>query len=125
MTARSTPAPGEWLAGDLSTAWSVDPLVVDGIFQALILWCRAIAGAPSLPSRVASWELFEPVPDAVRLLATVRRRRGSNVLADIDVLSEDGALIARMQGYTCTAAASLERAFAAPVSGSGDAVVPA
>ena len=121
-----TPPPSAWLPGDRSSAWSVDPLVVDGIFQSLILWCRVAAGAPSLPSRVAAWQTFAPLPATVRLIATVRRRRGASVLADIDVLSLDGALVARMEGYTCTAAASLERAFSGSVAAEpGSAVAPA
>ena len=121
LRVQAAPPPDLWLAGDRAAGWSVDPLVVDGIFQALILWCRAAVGAPSLPSRVASWEVFGPIPTTVELVATVRRRRGANVLADIDVIGPDGALVARMEGYTCTAAASLDRAFTVPAAGGANA----
>ena len=122
ILATATATPPRWL-GDGRVVWCVDPLVVDGIFQALILWCRVHAGAPSLPSRVARWRSWGPLGDGpVRLLATVRRRRGANVLSDIDVLDAEGRLLARMDGYTCTAAPSLEAAFA---GSSGNPPAPA
>ena len=65
------------------------------------------------------------MPATVRLVATVRRRRGASVLADIDVVGPDGDLVARMEGYTCTAAASLERAFAGPATDASSAAAPA
>jgi hypothetical protein len=110
-----TPAPRLWQPGSAAEQWLVDPLLVDGVFQALILWCRVATGAPSLPSRVARLRMLRPWgTEPVRVVATVRRRRGANVLSDVDLLGEDGALIARIDGYTCTAAESLEAAFRAP-----------
>ncbi|MCO4774037.1 MAG: polyketide synthase dehydratase domain-containing protein, partial [Deltaproteobacteria bacterium] len=112
-TLRRAPAPNVWQPGSGVDAWSVDPLVVDGIFQAMILWCREFVGAPSLPSRIARFRAFGTLPaEEVRIVATVRRRRGGNVLSDVDVLGPGGELLARFDGYTCTASASLEAAFA-------------
>jgi len=94
-------------------AWAVDPLVLDGVFQALIIWCRAHVGAPSLPSRVASLRVFAPITAAVvRAVVRIRVVEGLMVTADVELLDLDGTLFARLDGYVCTASPSLERAFA-------------
>ena len=111
-TLRRGPDIAEWNPAAGQGDWLVDPLLVDGIFQVLILWCRLATGAPSLPSRIARMRFYaEPTSQDVRIVATVRRRRGNNVLSDVDLLDSDGRLLARIDGYTCTAATSLEAAF--------------
>jgi hypothetical protein len=93
-------------------AWSLDPLVLDGVFQALIVWCRAHVGAPSLPSRVASVRLFAPFSAAsVRAVVTVRAVEGLVVNSDVDLLDDGGTVLVRLEGFICTASASLQRAF--------------
>ena len=123
VTLRPGPDIAEWNPPAGTGAWLVDPLVVDGVFQAMILWCRAATGAPSLPSRIARMRFYrDPTGDDVRVVATVRRRRGNNVLSDVDILDSEGQLLARIDGYTCTAASSLEAAFRP--SGSGSTPAP-
>jgi NADP-dependent 3-hydroxy acid dehydrogenase YdfG len=95
-------------------AWTVDPLVLDGVFQALIVWCRAHLGAPSLPSRVGRLRLFAlPLPASVRAVVRIRALEGMVVRSDIDLLDADGVVRARFEDFVCTASPSLQRAFAA------------
>ena len=92
--------------------WATDPLVVDGVFQALILWCRELRGAPSLPSRLGAWRQFKPFPvGAVRATVRVREIEGAVVTSDVDLLGEAGEVVARLEGYVCTVSPTLDRAF--------------
>ena len=108
---RAHPTSDRLLPGP-SVAWTVDPLVLDGVFQVLILWCRAHVGAPSLPSRVGGLRLFAPMTAAsVRAVVKVQAVDGMTVSADVDLLDPSGTLLARLDGYVCTASPSLQRAF--------------
>jgi PfaD family protein len=97
--------------------WTLDPLVLDGVFQAMIVWCRAHLGAPSLPSRIASlkvWSSFRGArANEVRAVIRVVGVEGMVVSADVDLSDADGRLLARLEGFRCTASASLSRAFVA------------
>ncbi len=87
---RAHPTSDRLLPGP-SVAWTVDPLVLDGVFQVLILWCRAHVGAPSLPSRVGGLRLFAPMTAAsVRAVVKVQAVDGMTVSADVDLLESVG-----------------------------------
>jgi PfaD family protein len=102
----------ERLLGGAPVAWTIDPLVLDGVFQALIVWCRAELGAPSLPSRIGSLRVFGKL-DGPRIRGVVRvvSVEGKAVTSDVDLVGDDGQLRARLEGFVCTASASLQRAF--------------
>jgi hypothetical protein len=95
--------------------WTLDPLVLDGVFQAMIVWCRAHLGAPSLPSRIASFKVWGSFAAAKEVRAVVRvvGVEGMVVSADVDLSDAEGRLVARLEGFRCTASASLSRAFVA------------
>jgi len=98
----------DWIDRPLATA----PLALDGVFQALVLWCRAQLGAPSLPSRVGAWRIAAgTLPAEVRAVARVREVEGSTAIADCDLLDADGAVVAQLEGYACTASPTLEEAW--------------
>ena len=106
-------ATSERLLPGAALSWALDPLVFDGIFQALIVWCIAHLGAPSLPSRVAALEVFAPIESpSVRVVVKVRSVEGLVVSSDVDVLDDAGRVLARVKGFLCTASPSLHRAFA-------------
>jgi hypothetical protein len=94
-------------------AWGVDPLALDGVFQALILWCREHRGAPSLPSRIGALTVVRASePGAVvRAVVRVREADGAIVTSDVELRDAHG-VVARVEGYACTVSASLDRAFA-------------
>jgi NAD(P)-dependent dehydrogenase (short-subunit alcohol dehydrogenase family) len=92
--------------------WATNPVIIDGVFQALIVWCRAQRGAPSLPSRLGAWRQFADLGEgAVRVVVRVREVDGATVTSDVDVLDEGGHVMARLDGYVCTVSPSLDRAF--------------
>jgi hypothetical protein len=104
-------ARGQVLPGP-AFADSLDPLVLDGVFQALIVWCREHLGVPSLPSRIAALRVFGnltgPSARAVVRISTVE---GMIVSSDVDLLDNTGNVCVRLEGYLCTGSASLHRAF--------------
>ncbi len=114
MTLRlSTHPTSERLLPGAAFTWALDPLVVDGVFQALIVWCRAQMGAPSLPSRVTAVRVFGPfIGSHVRAVVRVRGVEEMVVSSDVDLLDAAGTLVARLEGLICTASPSLQRAFA-------------
>jgi PfaD family protein len=111
LTLRAHPTSEQLVPGP-ARAWASDPLVIDGLFQALIVWTRARLGAPSLPSRLESLRWFRPLAgDSVRAVVKVRSVEGASVLSDIELIDAEGALVARLTGYGCTVSATLARAF--------------
>jgi NAD(P)-dependent dehydrogenase (short-subunit alcohol dehydrogenase family)/acyl carrier protein len=112
LTLAPTPRPSVWRPGSSVAAWTTGPLPIDGVFQALILWCRKHQGGPSLPSRVAAYHQFASFPDGpLRAVVRVRKATPRSVLSDVDLVAEDGRLVARVEGFACTVSAKLDRAF--------------
>jgi hypothetical protein len=97
-------------------AWIADPLAIDGVFQALILWSREFLGAPSLPARVGAYRRFGGSTPAARLRVAVRESSSSEVVADADLLDAEGLLVARLEACVSTVSAGLERAFVEPAT---------
>jgi hypothetical protein len=90
----------------------LDPLVLDGVFQGLIVWCREHLGVPSLPSRIGALRIFAPlVGNSARAVVRIRAVDGMSVSSDVDLVDETGEVCARLEEYVCTGSASLHRAF--------------
>ena len=104
--------------------WTIDPLALDGVFQALIVWCRAHVGAPSLPSGIASLRLLAPFKAAsLRTVVKIRAIDKGLVTCDVDLHGASGELFVRMKGVACTVSKSLDRAFGVDPA-AAPAVVP-
>jgi len=111
---RPTSPPDEWMTDPHAAVWITDPLALDCAFQMLILWSLERDGRPSLPTRFASFRQLMSFPgDGVRIAARITSSEANRVVADIEWLSLDGHLIARMTGYECVVDASLIAAFGA------------
>ena len=92
--------------------WSTNPLVVDGVFQALILWCRQQHGVPSLPSRLDTWKQYATFTEAhVNATISIREVDGATVTSDVELTGDAGELIAKLEGCVCTMSATLDQAF--------------
>ncbi|MCA3011247.1 MAG: SDR family NAD(P)-dependent oxidoreductase, partial [Myxococcaceae bacterium] len=92
--------------------WAIDPLVVDGVFQALIVWSRARLGAPCLPSKVGALELLAtPAPGEVTATIRVRATEGATIVADVELLDVERARFAVIEGAEATVSSTLNRAF--------------
>ena len=118
LTLRANPTTEQLLPGS-ARKWTLDPLTIDGVFQALIVWTRARLGAPSLPTRLDTLKWFAaPTGNQLRATVKVRSIEGATVTSDIELLETDGTLVARLGGYQCTVSSTLARAFEAELSSS-------
>lgn len=115
LTLKTHPT-SERLVPGPSRSWQLDPLCVDGIFQALIVWSRARNGAPCLPSKVGALVVHRPlVSGDVKALVRVRAVEGATVTADVE-LHDPAGLAAQLVGAEATISATLSRAFVAEPS---------
>ena len=116
LTLRRSPPPAEWVLSGAPEAWRLDPLLLDGCFQALILWTRHQHGQASLPSRLDSWRVLRPPVEGERVQAVVRVRSvsGAQVTADVLVRDAAGEPVAELRGYRCAMSPNLDAAFRAP-----------
>ena len=109
---RRAPAPTEWMANPVRGRWLIDPLLVDGAFQLMILWSQRVRHAPSLPAHLESYEQFA-VPSLnapVQVQCRVVDEGPNRARADIHFFAGD-QLMARMGGYECVIDASLAEPF--------------
>ncbi len=116
LTLRANPTTEQLIPGS-AKRWTLDPLTLDGVFQALIVWTRARLGAPSLPTRLETLRWFAaPTGTQLRCTVKVRSIEGATVTSDVELIEADGTLIARLGGYQCTVSSTLARAFEAELS---------
>jgi hypothetical protein len=79
----------------------------------MIIWSAANRGAGCLPCFVGSYRQFRRSFPAgvVRIAVSITQQVGAIVRADIDVLDEDGGLIAQIKDHESVIDDSLYRAF--------------
>ena len=114
VVSRPAPSPRDWIVSPLRNRWLIDPLVLDGAFQAAILWCIEHREQAALPSRIRSYQQFvRAFPTAsVRVVCRVTRATAHAVNADMDLVdASSGSLLARLEGFECTLSPSLRAAF--------------
>ncbi len=101
---RPAPAPSDWVRRPLRQKWIADPLVLDGAFQLMIVWSFARGGTACLPCRVARYRQYRRAfpADGARAVLNVVKATDRLAVADIDFLSADGQVVARMDGAECT-----------------------
>ncbi|MDG3006241.1 type I polyketide synthase [Paludisphaera mucosa] len=111
--ASTSPAPAEWIARPLRREWLTDPLAIDAAFQLMILWCRQMLNANSLPTAVGSYRQFRRrfPAEGVRVVAVIQRATDLTAVADVEFLDDRGGLVARIESYECVVDASLNQAF--------------
>jgi hypothetical protein len=100
--------PSEWMRRPLRHSWITEPLAIDGLFQAMILWTRQEHGVASLPTFLKSYRQYR------RAFPTSGcRARGitHDNRADFDLIDDAGIVLARIEGYEYVMDASLSRAF--------------
>ncbi len=111
---RTAPRPSLWLETPLRGTWIADPLVLDGVFQGLVLWASRVRGLGSLPNAVGAYRQYQRRFDGPEVVAITRITRATahQVTADIEIRTPTGSLIARLSDCTHTMDASLLEAFA-------------
>jgi hypothetical protein len=110
---RTAPPPSAWMQDPLRSEWLLDPLVLDACFQMGSLWCHEELGAVSLPAHVAHYRQYrQGFPrSGVRAFLQVRERSSHRMLAEVALTDATGAVAASLEGFECTADASLLDAF--------------
>jgi hypothetical protein len=110
---RCAPPPRQWLTEPFRGGWLADPLVLDGTFQAMIVWSESKAGVLNLPSAVGHYRQYRRAfpTDGVRAVVHITHVAGGLARADIDYLDSAGRLVARMRGLECVLEAALAAKF--------------
>jgi hypothetical protein len=109
----TAPATSEWIDRPVRSKWLIDPLAIDSAFQLVGLWTRAISGANSLPTGIGSLRLFQrEFPErCVSAVVETLHSSSARALAAIELIDQDGRLVARLEDFECVIDASLNQAF--------------
>jgi NAD(P)-dependent dehydrogenase (short-subunit alcohol dehydrogenase family) len=103
----------DWVRSPLRSDWVADPLAVDAALQLGILWGIEALGKPSLPMHVGAYQQFQRKfpKGGVEARLRVERSTDHKIVASIDFVDTQGALVARLSDVEWTADASLKQAF--------------
>jgi len=106
--------PSAFQHAPLRSTWVTQPLAIDCCFQLLVLWSSEHLGTPCLPSAVARYIQVQSAYPASGCDANlvVRTQAPGRLVADVELVGDDGQLIARLEGFDATVDASLKAAFA-------------
>ena len=112
----AAPAPAVWIKKPSRKAWITDPLMIDGIFQLMILWTQQKLDAPSLPTHFDRYQQFVsslPTPGGpgVQCICRIVKVTPHQIQCDVELLDDEGKLLARMDGYQCITDGTLKDAF--------------
>lgn len=104
----------DWSTRPSFTSWQSDPLMIDAAYQLMILWTEEACGAPSLPSYAKSYRQYIKSFESqdVTISAKAAKKGSSMATAEIDFITSDGKVAARLEGYECTINEALHKAFA-------------
>jgi hypothetical protein len=109
---RTSPTQDRWIPGAPERPFATDPLLLDGVFQAMVLWCRERYGTPSLPSRLGALRLHvATLPEVVEARIAIREADGQSATADCVIVDEAGELLATVEGYVCVSSPTLDAKF--------------
>ncbi|HIG26503.1 MAG TPA: SDR family NAD(P)-dependent oxidoreductase [Verrucomicrobiales bacterium] len=106
-------SPKDWMKNPLRSTWVGDPLLWDCCFQLMILWCRKFRNLPSLPTGVGGYQQFvKRIPAGIKeVIIQITAITNREIQAKMDLLNDQGKLLARIENYRCVMDASLDQAF--------------
>jgi len=109
---RTAPPPATWITQPLRPHWLSDPLVLDGVFQLMILWSRQEHQSPALPCRVGRYRQYRRAFPGGTVRATVRVvRHHAQAVAAVELTTPAGEVVARLDEVEVVLDPALERAF--------------
>ncbi len=105
--------PAAWMEQPPRQNWLLDPYWLDGAFQMIILWSIQQHGFPCLPTGFARLEVFQMWRPAISCEVRILMQPSTLpvLLADIEVLDPQGALMLRVESARSIAAPSLTETF--------------
>lgn len=85
----------------------------DVIYQAMLVWVREQMGLGSLPSATQQWTFYREakVGESFSVLLEVVQHNANQCIADVQLIDQQGRLIADAKGVKVTASASLNTLF--------------
>jgi hypothetical protein len=113
VKARPAPAPSSWMTDPIRGNWLADPLVIDTVLQAIILWSQETHARPCLPCAIGKYHQYVRVfpRNGVQIVIHVRPQSGQLIHSDVEIVDSQGQLIARMENCESVADPSLISAF--------------
>ena len=112
FTATGTPPPGNGFRSPLLPFWLVDPLRIDAVFQALIVWSDKIVGAPCLPCAIGQLRVHGNARvGELETRIELDRFGPSSAKAKAEVLNEAGELLMTLSDAEVVIDSALEAAF--------------
>ncbi|MGH7045327.1 MAG: SDR family NAD(P)-dependent oxidoreductase [Stellaceae bacterium] len=106
--ALASSSPMGWISDASGESWLIDPLMLDGGFQLIILWTREHWDMTTLPSRFGAYRRFATEPTkTVRCEVRIRPNSGSQTVhADMVFINTQGRVIGIMEDAegSCTRA---------------------
>ncbi len=106
-----TTAPGAFHPPAAGRDWLLDPGVIDGAFQLVLLWSRAMRNATTLPSRLQRIVRYgaEPLPAELHVYHRVVGEHTGAVISDIRLCDDAGRLRLLVEGLEGTLSSELNR----------------
>ncbi len=113
VTSRSAPSPWTWMSDPARGSWLADPLAIDSVLQAIILWSQEFRGKPCLPCAIANYRQYRRTfpKDGVRIVIRMHDTPEQVIRCDVEMIDQQGVLVARMEGCESVADATLVAAF--------------
>ncbi|MHC8441813.1 MAG: SDR family NAD(P)-dependent oxidoreductase, partial [Candidatus Eutrophobiaceae bacterium] len=112
---RTIPAPSEWLKESMRSQWLANPLLLDCVFQALILWSTQDNGTPCLPAGIGTYRQYcahFPKNEEIFISASIVAHDATRIHANVDIISADARLLAQLTDCEAIRSAQLASAFA-------------
>ena len=80
--------------------WQLDPAILDGALQVMLLWARHRLGRATLPTAIGRLQVYAtgPVRGRVRCVLTGTEVARERATARLELLDEDGRLLAELVG---------------------------
>ncbi|MBX7103528.1 MAG: SDR family NAD(P)-dependent oxidoreductase [Gemmataceae bacterium] len=113
VSARTAPPAADWLPGGELRSWHGDPLALDSVLQAVIIYTQRELGLPSLPTGFAGLTVaavMEPGPVSIEIRVT--HSTASSVRADAVARDAAGRIILSVTALEHICSGGLSSAFA-------------
>ncbi len=113
IVARTAPATSTWIRDGAIRHWHVDPMVIDCVLQAIIVYTQRQYGLPSLPMAIGRLRVLELInPGMVKVDICVTATKLPTLRASATVTDASGRTVATLDDCEYVCAESLRAAFA-------------
>ena len=104
--------PGKCLASETAGHWLIDPIVLDGGLQLVLIWTRTYLDMTALPSSFKAVRIFKPfhLCPLIRCYVEVLEETGNqNVYSNLFFMDQEGHLLGMIEGLESTGNKALNR----------------